>query len=63
MYIILFKIKHKLTQKQIASMLGMKDIYSYQRLEKSSNPKLTTLARIKKEFPDFDVDEIIQVSL
>ena len=56
------RTKNKLTQKQIASRLGMKDIFSYQRLEKSSNPRLSTLVKIKKEFPDFNVDEIIQVS-
>ena len=56
------RMKNKLTQRQIASRLGMKDIFSYQRLEKSSNPRLSTLAKIKREFPDFNVDEIIQVS-
>ena len=56
------RFKNKLTEKQIASRLGMKDIFSYQRLEKSSNPRLSTLVKIKKEFPDFNVDEIIQVT-
>jgi len=50
-----------LTQSEIAKLLGMKNIYSYQRLERSkhANPSLTTLAKIKKVFPDFKVDEIL----
>jgi len=50
-----------LTQSEIAKLLGMNNIYSYQRLEKSkqANPSLTTLAKIKKVFPDLKVDEIL----
>jgi antitoxin HicB len=50
-----------LTQSEIAKLLGMNNIYSYQRLERSkqANPSLTTLAKIKKVFPDLKVDEIL----
>jgi antitoxin HicB len=50
-----------LTQSEIAKLLGMKNIYSYQRLErpKHANPSLTTLAKIKKAFPDFKIDELL----
>ncbi len=50
-----------LTQKQVAALLGFKNLYSYQRLEspKSANPELTTLAKIKSVFPDFDLGAII----
>jgi len=50
-----------LTQNEIARMLGMKNIYSYQRLERSkqANPSLITLAKIKKVFPELNVDEIL----
>jgi len=50
-----------LTQSEIAKLLGMNNIYSYQRLERSkqANPSLTTLAKIKKVFPDLNVDEIL----
>jgi antitoxin HicB len=64
---IAFAIKMKilradkgLSQKQAADLLGMKNIYSYQRLEsaKKANPNLSTIARIKKIFPDFNIDDI-----
>ena len=50
-----------LTQSQIAKLLGMKNLYSYQRLENSrnANPSLTTLARIKRVFPELKIDEIL----
>ena len=38
----------RLTQKQVAEMLGMKNIYSYQRLEKRSNPTLTIIKGTSK---------------
>ena len=53
------RIKNILTQKQVLEMLGMKNIFSYQRLEKNSNPRLTILAKIKKVFPEFSVDDIL----
>lgn len=53
--------KKGLTQNEIARILGMKNIYSYQRLERSkwANPSLITLAKIKKVFPELNVDEIL----
>jgi transcriptional regulator with XRE-family HTH domain len=39
-----------MTQKQVAEMLGMKNIYSYQRLEKRSNPTLTIINKIHTIF-------------
>jgi antitoxin HicB len=61
MYIRMLRIKHGLTQKEIAKMLGMKNIYSYQRLESSKkvNPSLAMLSRIKQVFPEFRVDDIL----
>jgi transcriptional regulator with XRE-family HTH domain len=51
------RIKHSLTQQEIADKLGFKTIYSYQRLEnKKCNPTLKMLSRIKKVFPEFSVD-------
>jgi predicted RNase H-like HicB family nuclease len=35
-----YRLNSNMTQKQIVEMLGMKSIYSYQRLEKRSNPAL-----------------------
>jgi antitoxin HicB len=64
---IAFAIKMKLlrsmkglSQRQAADLLGMKNIYSYQRLEstKKANPNLSTIARIKEIFPEFSIDDI-----
>ncbi len=52
------RVRRKITQKQAAEKLGMKNVYSYQRLERSNtaNPEFTTLLRIKKLFPEVSVD-------
>jgi len=49
----------KLTQKQMAEMLGMKNLYSYQRLEKRSNPTLSIIKRIHNVFPDISLEKIV----
>ena len=49
----------RLTQKQVAEMLGMKNIYSYQSLEKRSNPTLTIIKRIHSIFPEIDLEKIV----
>lgn len=53
--------KHGITQKQAAQKLGFKSLFSYQRLEnpETANPELETIARIKRVFPEFRVDEIL----
>jgi antitoxin HicB len=51
--------KHKFTQKQVADLLGMKNIFSYQRLEKKSNPSLALLEKVKQVYPEFCVDELL----
>jgi antitoxin HicB len=50
-----------ITQKQAAHLIGLKGLYSYQRLEspKTANPELETLAKIKKAFPEVDLDELV----
>ncbi|MEZ4846806.1 MAG: type II toxin-antitoxin system HicB family antitoxin [Bdellovibrionota bacterium] len=55
------RLKNKLTQKGMMEKLGLKFLSNYQRLEnpKKSNPELKTLARIKKKFPEFRVEEIL----
>ena len=50
---------HKFTQKQVADMLGMKNLFSYQRLEKKSNPSLEILEKIKQIYPEFSIDVIL----
>ena len=58
------RLKNKMTQKQVAKKLGLKSLYSYQRLESSrnANPALSTIAKLKKVFPDFSVDKILQIN-
>ncbi len=55
-----YRIKHGMTQKQAAKKLGFSNIYSYQRLEtRKCNPRLETIAAIKKLFPEFSIDYAI----
>ena len=56
-----YRISNKYTQRQVAKKLGMKNLYSYQRLERRSNPNLETLQRIKKVFPDLSVDYVLSL--
>ncbi|MFA5250168.1 MAG: helix-turn-helix transcriptional regulator [Parachlamydiales bacterium] len=49
------RISNNLTQKEIADELNA-GIYSYQRLEKKSNPTLKTISKIKEIFPEFPID-------
>lgn len=53
------RINLKLTQKQVAEMLGMKNIYSYQRLEKRSNPSLSIIKKIHSVFPEISLEKIV----
>lgn len=55
------RIRKKLTQRDVADRIGMKNLYSYQRLESSrtANPALSTIARIKRVFPEFRLDEVV----
>ncbi|MCK5267639.1 MAG: type II toxin-antitoxin system HicB family antitoxin [Spirochaetes bacterium] len=60
-YLRMLRIKHHMTQKQTAAMLGLKHLYSYQRLEssKKANPALKTLEKIKEVFPEFNFNMLI----
>jgi predicted RNase H-like HicB family nuclease/DNA-binding XRE family transcriptional regulator len=51
--------KSKLTQKQMAEILGMKNLYSYQRLEKRSNPTLSIIKKIHAVFPEIRLEKIV----
>ncbi len=48
-----FRKKHNLSQKKAAKLLNMKNVYSYQRLDKKANPRLSMLMKIHEVFPDF----------
>jgi antitoxin HicB len=52
-----YRIKHKMTQKQIAEKMGFSDVYSYQRLETPKcNPTLKTILKIKEILPEISID-------
>ncbi len=51
-----YRSNSNMTQKQAAEMLGMKNVYSYQRLEKKSNPTLTIMKKIHSVFPEIKLD-------
>jgi antitoxin HicB len=60
-YLRMLRIQHNLTQKQVAELLDLKNMYSYQRLEssKKANPELKTLGKIKEVFPEFDLNYVL----
>jgi predicted RNase H-like HicB family nuclease/DNA-binding XRE family transcriptional regulator len=55
-----YRSSSKLTQKQVSEMLGMKNVYSYQRLERKSNPTLHIMGKIHTVFPDMKLEHIFQ---
>ena len=56
------RIINKLTQAEVAKRLGLKNIWSYQRLEKpdSANASVTTLAKLLQVFPNLELDMIFK---
>jgi len=52
------RLKRNLTQKQVAEKMGMKNIYSYQRLERRSNPNLKTIGKVKTIFPELPLESV-----
>lgn len=56
-----YRLAKGLTQTQAAERLGLRGLYSYQRLEnsKTANPEFETIIRIKKAFPELDLDELL----
>jgi antitoxin HicB len=59
-YIKYMRAKKGLTQKEAAKLFGFKHLYSYQRLESTKgDPKFSTLAKVKKVFPEIDIDKIL----
>jgi predicted RNase H-like HicB family nuclease len=55
-----YRINANKTQKQVAEMLGMRNIYSYQRLEKKSNPTLNIIKKIHTVFPEIKLNYLFQ---
>lgn len=54
------RIHRGLTQKEAATRLGMKGVYSYQRLEKKCNPTWEMLYKLAHLFPSLSLDKVIR---
>ena len=55
-----YRIKHRMTQQEVAKLMGFDSLYSYQRLEaKRCNPSLKIISKIKRVFPEFSIDSAI----
>ena len=55
-----YRLANKITQKKAAERLGMKNIYSYQRLEKKSNATLSIIGKIHTVFPGIKLEYLFQ---
>lgn len=52
-----YRIKHEMTQSEVARRMGFENVNGYQRLErKKCNPNLKTISKIKAIFPEFSLD-------
>ena len=54
------RIGRGITQKQAAKMLGVKGLYSYQRLERSCNPTLESIQKLVVLYPNISLDYILR---
>ncbi len=54
------RIKQGMTQREVADQLGMKGIYSYQRLERRCNPTLDLIYKLVLLFPALSLDKILR---
>ena len=54
------RIESGLSQREAADKLGMKQVYSYQRLERRCNPTLELIAKLVALFPALSLDSVIK---
>lgn len=54
------RIKKGFSQKEVAEKLGMRRVYSYQRLERKCNPGLELIVKILLIFPALSLDKILR---
>jgi predicted RNase H-like HicB family nuclease len=54
-----YRSNARMTQKQAAEMMGMKNLYSYQRLEKKANPTLAIIKKIHAVFPEIRLERVL----
>jgi predicted RNase H-like HicB family nuclease/DNA-binding XRE family transcriptional regulator len=56
----ILRLKHHLSQKQVAEKMGYKNIWAYQKFEKHTvSPTLTTLLKLKNIFPELDLNMLV----
>jgi DNA-binding XRE family transcriptional regulator len=53
------RLRSRLTQKEAARRLGLRSIYSYQRLERRANPSLATIKKVTTLFPELSLDSVL----
>ena len=53
------RLRSRLTQQEAARRLGLRSIYSYQRLERRANPSLRTIKKVTTLFPDLSLDSVL----
>lgn len=53
------RLRSRLTQKEAARRLGLRSIYSYQRLERRANPSLRIIKKVATLFPDLSLDSVL----
>ena len=55
----MLRLKHNLTQQDVSIKMGYKNVWAYQKYEKHKvSPTLNTLAKIKKIFPEFNLNSL-----
>lgn len=56
------RLLHGWTQRRAAEEMNIKSLWTYQKLEspKTANPEFKTLAKIKKAFPELEIDELLE---
>lgn len=52
-----YRISHRMTLDQAQLKVGLKNRNSYVRLESAGNPTLETISRVKRAFPEIDLNE------
>lgn len=52
------RLKKGMTQEAAAKKLGMKNIFSYQRLERGCNTSIAMLDKLMNAFPSFKIDAV-----
>ena len=53
------RLRNHLTQKEAARRLGLRSIYSYQRLERRANPSLSMIKKVTTLFPELSLDSVL----